>query len=137
MLPRNQEPASPDVDKVQEKDAKYKDYVTKHYNVHHNVQPLPVLKPGDEVRLKTDEQSSWSDPATVVAQTTERSYVVETPQGRQYKRNRHHMLSVPEQSDAPPEQPQQEQSDIINKDTATPAPRRSGRTVKPVQRLDL
>ena len=146
MLARNQEMRMPDLHRVKERDEAYKQYESSHYNAHHNARPLSALQPGDTVRLKTDEQSAWSSPAKVVGHAGDsagRSYVVETPQGSRFRRNRRHVQSVSDpRDDTPPDSVEQcAQQDVA---PATPAPtpmdtsvRRSGRVAKPVQRLDL
>ncbi len=131
MLRRNQEMKVPDARNIVHKDQAYKEYVSQHYDQHHNARPLPVLAPGDPVRIKTDEQDVWSSPSKVVnSDGGSRSYTVETPTGR-YRRNRRHIQACPEPEVATPEDTQPE----VHMDT--PEPRRSGRVIKPIQRLDL
>ena len=55
-----------------------------------NVKRLPEIKPHATVRVRMGK--TW-EPATVTAQhTAPRSYVVSTPDGTAYRRNRRHLL---------------------------------------------
>lgn len=140
-LVRNQETSSPDLQKVREKDETYKESMASHYNKHYNARPLPTLQPGDTARIKTDEQSTWSSPVEVIAtepgsDQPDRSYVVQTPTGNRFRRNRRHIQATPE---ATVPDIAQGTTETAPQPTAesTPVPRRSGRQSKPVQRLDL
>ena len=59
--------------------------------------PLPPLDNGDTVKVQKQPGAEW-EPAIVVKQhpTTPRSYVVETPDGNQYRRNRRFLLETNE-----------------------------------------
>ena len=58
--------------------------------------PLPTLSKDDTVRLAKDKK--WI-PATVTAKaTTPRSYIVTTPNGQEYRRNRRHLIKTKEES---------------------------------------
>jgi len=143
MLARNQEMSVPDLHKVKERDEVYKQYVASHYNAHHNARPLSVLKPDDTVRLKTDEQSKWGSPAKVVGHAGDpagRSYIVETPQGGRFRRNRRHVQAItePKENVAPdPEDANVQQDTATDRMDASIPVRRSSRVCKPVERLDL
>ena len=54
------------------------------------------LNPGDAVRVQTDSKK-WS-PAVVVKPENERSYVLKTPNGAQYRRNSRHIFRSNEPS---------------------------------------
>jgi len=145
-LPRNQEVKAPDIAKVREKDEQYKQYTASHYNKHYNARPLPTLVPGDTARIKTDEQKLWSEPMKIVeapaSDQARRSYVVQTPQGNCYTRNRCHIQAIPEPQPEPSGSPMQGRSQDAPKTTPpnvdqAPVLRRSSRTPKPVDRLDL
>ena len=58
----------------------------------HGVRSLPSLLPGDEVRVKTQQQSDWSQKGVVSTPAdTPRSFVVLTPAGGVYRQNRRHL----------------------------------------------
>ena len=61
--------------------------------------PLRPLTVGDTVMMRT--QGKW-EPATVIAvsQNGPRSYIVNTPGGQSYRRNRRHLKSAPSSLDA-------------------------------------
>ena len=78
-----------------EKDSKGKEKMEKSFNKHYAARLLPELKPGDTVRVKTDKESNWSEPAQVMKKTGPRSYIVQSG-GATYRRNRRH-LKITEQ----------------------------------------
>ena len=56
---------------------------------------LPPLQIGDRVLLKLDNEKSWSQPSTVVrSDPMNRSYIVRTKDGVDYRRNRRHLQSA-------------------------------------------
>ena len=66
------------------------------YNKRHGAKDLPPLKRGDHVRVRLDNEKSWSKEGTVVKpHDASRSYIVETSDGGTYRHNRKHLLSVP------------------------------------------
>jgi transposase InsO family protein len=72
--------------------------------------PLPPLKKGDRVRFRKDPESPWQ-PAVVKAQhDTPRSYIIETSNGSQYRRNRVHLRKTQEK---PPDSSYVDQEHII------------------------
>ena len=55
---------------------------------------LPSIKEGEAARVRKGK--TW-EPAIVIAQhTAPRSYIVKTPDGTAYQRNRHHLLPTVE-----------------------------------------
>jgi hypothetical protein len=50
--------------------------------------PLSVLKPGQEIYLQDPETKRWTKQGVVQRRLSERSYLVETGNGRTYRRNR-------------------------------------------------
>ncbi|XP_033728239.1 uncharacterized protein K02A2.6-like [Pecten maximus] len=87
-------PRWPNLDKVRDHDKAYKEQYAYSYNQHHAVKELPELSPGEEVRIKLDNQKSWSTMGRVEhANPERRSYIVATPNGR-YRRNRRHLQIV-------------------------------------------
>ena len=75
----------------------------KYYNQH--ARDLPPLKEGDVVRIKPFRLGSkeWKK-GTITSKLDERSYMVETPDGDTYRRNRYHLRQTKENSD-PKESP--------------------------------
>ena len=87
---------SPDQQVVESSDAHAKDEYARQYNKRHGAKDLPPLKPGDHVRVRLDNEKSWSKEGTVVQpHDAPRSYIVETSDGGTYRRYRKHLLSVP------------------------------------------
>ena len=75
-------------DKLKEKQAKQKSY----YDVH--AKRLPELHAGENVRMQSG--NSWK-PAVVLSEHGQpRSYVVRTPEGRVFRRNRRHLRETAE-----------------------------------------
>ena len=59
-----------------------------------NAKQLPSIKEGETARIRKGK--TW-EPAIVTAQhTAPRSYIVTTPDGTAYRRNRHHLLPTVE-----------------------------------------
>jgi transposase InsO family protein len=57
---------------------------------------LPTLEKGENVRIR--DKKMWK-PATVLRSSSEpHSYVVQTPEGRRYRRNRSHLLKLKQQN---------------------------------------
>ena len=62
--------------------------------------PLSTLQPGDTVRVKNPRVREW-EPAVIVGQhATPRSYITMTPDGKELRRNRSHLLATKEQPPA-------------------------------------
>ena len=80
----------PEYQAARDKDQKGKEKTEKSFNKRYGAKPLPELKPGATVRVKTDTQSIWSDPVQVVTKTGPRSYTVQQG-GMAYRRNRRHL----------------------------------------------
>ena len=85
------EPQLYDKDVIKQNDDKAKFNNKKNFDRHHGAVSLPELQPGDHVLQKLDHESRWSNPARVVSQVAPRSYLIETPVGTQYRRNRRHL----------------------------------------------
>ncbi|KAK2564109.1 hypothetical protein P5673_012335 [Acropora cervicornis] len=71
----------------------------KYYNQH--ARDLPPLKEGDVVRMKPFHLGSkeWKK-GTIASKLDERSYMVETPDGDTYRRNRYHLRFIQEKRHA-------------------------------------
>ena len=50
---------------------------------------------GESVRIKTDAQKVWGNPTVVVRADTPRSYIVQSPDGSTFRRNRRHLQEIP------------------------------------------
>ena len=57
--------------------------------------PLSQLKVGDHVRLQDHRSKRWELIGTVVSVEPHRSYLVKTPSGRVYRRNRRFIRTIP------------------------------------------
>ncbi len=80
-----------------------------YYNQRHGVQNLPPLHPGDSVKMKTDMEKTWKTPAKVIrAAETPRSFIVQTPTGKQYRRTRRHIQLRPDDNKPPGRPPDRE-----------------------------
>ena len=94
-LPKNIEPRVYDEDKVKKKHEASQRSNEFYYNRRYSSRPLPVLKKGDQVRIKTGKDDEWGRPAVVIGTTnTPRSYNVQTETGV-VRRNRRNLLRVP------------------------------------------
>ena len=146
------EPEIPDKFTVSQHDKKEKDRQKTNYDSRHRVTDLKPLTPGDCIWLP-DQQSEGQ----VISEDTPRSYNVETPNGI-YRRNRRHIIPMPDtepsvkdnansqfnndisdletpESTSPTNDTDTPESTSPTNDTDT-VKTRSGRTVKPPNRLD-
>ena len=117
----------------------------KFYHYEHS-QSLPTLVKGEHIRMT--ERKKWK-PAKVTRKANEpRSYIVQTPEGRSYRRNRSQLLQAKGQNSWPLEDTKEEfeESEEIadkevretseqSKDTNRHYITRSGRVSKPPQRF--
>lgn len=80
---------------IRESDRKAKAIYKRNYDKRHGVRSLPPLQIGDRVLLKLDNEKSWSQPSTVIrSDPMNRSYIVRTEDGIDYRRNRRHLQGV-------------------------------------------
>ena len=104
VLPRKLAPSWPEDQVVKQNNSRRKESYSKYYDKHNGARDLPVLNPGDQVRIKTDQEKMWNTTGTVIRNdSTPRSYAVETDQGI-LRRNRRHLQLVPQQ--VPEQQPE-------------------------------
>lgn len=119
VVPQSLTPEWPDFDAVRQHHEQYKSGMKSDYDRRHGARPLPELKPGDKVVVKTDKEKQWTTEGTIQRAADEpRSYIISAENGdRDMRRNRRHInyatkpLSgdakqpecpdVPEQPDAP------------------------------------
>ena len=96
------------------------------FDRHYGAKPLPVLAPGDTVRVMTDPtKPDWEQKGTVLEKVHNRSYVVNTPSGLSLRRNRIHLKKVdPAVNSSQPEAPE------ILPDTDTSQPQAAPATVQ-------
>ena len=90
-LQANLEPHCYDRDTIAQRDENAKAKNKKCFDDHNGTKKLPELLQGDYVLQKLDHESKWSKPARVISQVAPRSYIVETSNGNQYRRNRKHL----------------------------------------------
>lgn len=141
------QPTRVDKDTVERHFGLEKEKQTFYYN--RNTRPLPNLTPGAEVRVKPQPGSKNWWPARVVLEHQNRSYVVENKDGRLLRRNRRHIRrstvdanaeTIPDPDPEPLNQPEGPQPNMeANMVPQQPQPRttRSGRIIRPRERLDL
>ena len=96
-------PVPPDDESIRKSDQAAKASYKKYYDARHGARELPVLEPGDTVRMKRDQDKIWSKPTEVIATGHDnRSYSVAGPEGGVYRRNRKHLLTSPAQTNGRP-----------------------------------
>ena len=78
---------------AQLRDQRRKKKLETNFNRRRGARDLRQLQPGDRVRIKTEKETSWSEPATVLEKLSRRSYLVEL-KGARYRRNRRHLMLV-------------------------------------------
>ena len=103
---------------------------TAHYNA--SAQNLPVLHPGDNVRLR--DGRNWSREGTVVVpDQNPRSYHVRTETGNVLRRNRRHLIKIKQAPPSKPSKPSSATADppLVNSPTAHTT--RYGRNIRPPQ----
>ncbi|KAL1254336.1 hypothetical protein QQF64_016565 [Cirrhinus molitorella] len=96
-LPTNLKPKWPNKSSIKERDKAAKEKQAYYFNRRYGVKDLPVLKPGDSVLLKLDDEAKWKGPGTVLAESvTPRSYTVFSETEGEKRRNRRHLQLLPE-----------------------------------------
>ena len=94
-LPSALQPKWPNSDVISENDRLAKESSTRFYNRKHGAKPLTQFEEGESVRIKTDAQKVWGNPTVVVRADTPRSYIVQSPDGSMFRRNRRHLQEIP------------------------------------------
>ncbi|MCG7876694.1 MAG: RNase H-like domain-containing protein [Candidatus Thiodiazotropha endolucinida] len=85
-------PETPNRENVKEKIKTSKENQKKYFN--RNAKSLKPLEIGDKTRIQQNDKT-WK-PAVVTNKQNERSYLVQTPDGTVYRRNRRHLLKTNE-----------------------------------------
>ena len=81
---------------IRKSDREAKSTYKRYYDKRHGVRELPPLQTGDPVLLKLDNEKQWSHPSTVGRRDPiNRSYIVQTGAGVNYRRNRRHLQGLP------------------------------------------
>uniref|UniRef100_A0AAV2LWA8 Retrotransposon gag domain-containing protein n=1 Tax=Knipowitschia caucasica TaxID=637954 RepID=A0AAV2LWA8_KNICA len=120
-LSANLDPSWPDRKEMRSADAAAKLKQAFYYNRRNGVRHLPPLDPGEGVLMKLDNEKQWTTQGTTQGNcSTPRSYVVVTPEGGCYRRNRRHLLRLPAASKNPnpsgsPDDPLPVSSDVGSK----------------------
>lgn len=82
---------------VRKKQKERKTYQKQYYDK--DSRPLPDLKEGERARVQI--QGKWKPVVVMDKAVTPRSYIVKTEEGRLLRRNRKHLMKLPEQSPEP------------------------------------
>ena len=84
---------------VRARDRSAKEVYKHHYDRRHGARTHPSLKSGQPVLMRVDEEKGgWKKAGSVVESNMNRSYLVQTPDGSIYRRNRKHLLPLPQPS---------------------------------------
>ena len=94
-LPSALQPKWPNSDVISENDPLAKESYTRFYNRKHSAKPLTQFEGGESVRITTDAQKVWGNPTVLVRADTPRSYIVQSPDGSKFRRNRRHLQEIP------------------------------------------
>ena len=129
-IPSLRQPEVPDNITVSQQDWKEKERQKTNFDLHHGVQDLKPLLPGDSVWL-TNNQTSGE----ILSENTTRSYDVEIPTGL-FRRNRRHLISVPSNETIVDSEEQSISQTPTVTNNSDICKTRSGRIVNPPDRLD-
>ena len=91
-IPEKLLPKEIDRERVRERDDSYKEKMAFFYDRKNGVKETQPLIPGEAVRVRTDNEKSWSTTGTITEQVAPRSYNVSTSQGT-YRRTTQHLMS--------------------------------------------
>ena len=62
---------------------------------------MKELQYGQEIRISNEKTGNWSTEGTVTGTVSPRSYIVDTPDAGQYRRNRGHLKEKPQVNGEP------------------------------------
>ena len=122
ILPNTHEQLQPEVvnhSDVYARRVQQQQHQKKYYD--RSAHPMTTLQPGQSIRLQ--ERGHWTPAVVIKPADTDRSYHVRTTEGREYRRNRLHLLDTNEVH-----------SDEVSSDehyTTPPAPQATGDTAPP------
>ena len=88
VLPKTLSPHIVNDGEVRRRDDVYKQRSKQYFDRH--TRPLPELRTGDPVLVKTEDEKAWKRPGEVVTQCAPRSYIIRTADG-EIRRNRRHL----------------------------------------------
>lgn len=149
-IPSQLQPQWPDLAKLRASEEDSKVQQCAYYNARHRTRPLPQLQPGGKVWVR-----DMKVPATINHQdSTPRSYIATTPSGTTLRRNRRDLIPLtpcasdttassltPLLSQSSPQaafqRPVRSQPTAPQTSEKPPVVTRSGRAIKPPQRLDI
>ncbi|CAC5362482.1 unnamed protein product [Mytilus coruscus] len=103
--------------------------------------PLPELQLNDTIRFQHNPKGKWDQGTVVRNNNTPNSYVIETPEGQIFKRNRKHLLRTKEDKieqtslEEAIENNHNDFDNITDEQSLEPSVRRSERSVKKPTRL--
>ncbi|VDI45487.1 Hypothetical predicted protein [Mytilus galloprovincialis] len=102
--------------------------------------PLPELQPNDTIRFQHKPKGKWDQGTVVKNNNTPNSYVIETPEGQIFKRNRKHLMKTKEdkieQTSLEEANENNHNDNITDEQSTEPSSvRRSERSVKKPTRL--
>ena len=96
ILPQTLTHRNMNMDIVPGNDEKHRENYANYYDKHHVAKPLPDLRPGDHLKIKTDDQKKWGDSGKVISQAqASRSYHVQTQKGNVVRRNHRNLMKTP------------------------------------------
>ena len=153
MLDRHLEPEWPNLTTVQENDEYAKSRYKYYYDKHHGVKSLPPLESGTPVLVRTEHDKNWKQQAVISSPAaTPRSYILNSDNGNSVRRNRMHIRPVHQSATNSQQQDKTDSSgssanvsgsstNVCGSSTtvsgSSSTVTRSGRSVKPVTKLDL
>lgn len=147
-------PNWPDLNKVAENDAKMKQRSAQSYDNYHGARTLPAVGPGNKALVKNQVSGKWhQEPREVIAKGGNRSYIirnrrhikpfVESNMSKDENCSLSYSKTVEEQNrnnlPMPVQSPNKVSGDLQTEiiDSSIQYQTRSGRTIKPIERLNL
>ena len=133
VLPRQLNPKLPSSTVLKRKEKEIKDKQKKNFDRHHRATNLKPLQPGDTVWIQGSDSEG-----RVMEQSNPRSYIVETPDGSSIRRNRRHLVPMPN-SETSESQTDESTNNSENENQSTndsAIKTRSGRISKPPVRYE-
>ena len=91
-IPDKLVPKPVDTESMRDRDDAYKEKMAYFHDRKHGVRETQPFVPGEQVRVRTDNEKSWQTTGTVTEQVAPRSYIVSTDQGT-YRRTAKHIMT--------------------------------------------